>query len=503
MHDYCIAFLFLFSGPRTATHAVLNNTTMRSILAISTLIAGIILFSAHLSFSDKSSKAVFVFSNGGELRLPAQPFDYQPEPFPSYFVNGSVGYNSGIDTISLIDITNDGATLGRVLFYDELLSANNNISCATCHQQAFSFADNVPLSMGVEENSASHTPHLNDLGWSNKDFFTWNMGESNLMDAISIPLKHPNEIGASDMEVLISKLSETDYYPELFAAAFEDSAITEDNIKQALTQFISSMTTLDTHFDRVLQLKEIFPSSLEGVGQNLFNQSCRSCHINGNFLPSNLQVSTEFFLEVNGSRFTNGLPLEPEDMGAGNLDEKFNGLFKVLTLRNIANTAPYMHDGRFETLEEVVEHYSDGVTNEHTDLWSEFIPEAGFQFSQFEKLSLVAFMKTFTDDRFLKDIRFSDPFEYPEEEEYEPYVYADPIRAFPNPTNGPLNLSFDNSNQRNIEIHVMNINGQLLRQLSSHKNGVYTDISDWPAGIYLVRMIDGDKEIKEVRIVKQ
>ena len=480
----------------------LNNNTMRSILSISALIAGIILFSAYLSFPDDSSRAVFSFAKGGELSLPDQPFDYMPEPFPIYFFNGDISYYHNIDSASFRDISNDKATLGRVLFYDELLAANENISCATCHQQANSFADNVRFSMGVEQNSTLNTPHLNDLGWSNNEFFTWDMRETNLIDAIAIPLKHPNEIGATNVSSLLSKMAATDYYPELFDSAFGDPAISEERIKLALAQFISAMTTFDTQFDRVLQLKESFPTSLEGAGNDLFDTACRSCHILGTLAPTfNTPIPTETLLTINKEKFSNGLPLVATDLGAGSWNEKFNGLFKVQTLRNIANTAPYMHDGRFATLEEVVEHYSSGLPAEQTTPWG-LLPENGFQFSEFQKRSLVAFMKTFTDDSFLNDVRFSDPFEHPEDE-YEPYVYPEAIRAFPNPTSGPLNLSFDNHNQRNVEIHIMNINGQLLRQLSSHKNGVYTAISDWPAGIYLVRLIDGDQPLKEIRIIKQ
>jgi len=312
---------------------------------------------------------------GGDLNpvLPDDPHNYRDQGFPEHLIFTDWGSN---DSTILDLVTDDGATLGSVLLFDEKLSANENLSCGTCHKQAKSFADETPLSMGVTENTTRNSMQLNDLGWTNRVGFFWDMSESDLKNMISLPLKNENEIGLTDIDQLIDKLNDTDYYPKLLENAFGDSENSEERISDALTQFISSMTTFNSKFDKS-HLDESILSESEINGRDIFKQTCEFCHVDGN--------SFFFFEGILDFPFifNNGLS-ETADLGAGVVfGDKFNHLFKVPTLRNIVQTSPYMHDGRFDTLEEVIDHYSEDI---EANVWTgEFIPEGGFQFTDTQK----------------------------------------------------------------------------------------------------------------------
>ena len=480
---------------------------MRIAIATCFLIFSIVMISAHLSIHNGMMPA-FTFLGKGVPKLPEIPYAYGKEAFPSYFSDGSESHYQSISSVALYNINDDVATLGRVLFYDEALSVNENISCATCHQQAFSFADNVKFSMGVDEASQFNTPHLNDLGWSNNALFAWDMRFNNLQDLIHVPLKHPNELGAFDIPALIDRMEAQDYYSELFEKAYGTPQISENRITHALSQFIQAMTTFDTRYDQILQNQVNDESGQEIIGEQLFMQHCNTCHVSGK--PSGLVGTTpDMILSFTPGFFTNFMPTEAHDPGAGSWNENFSGLFKVLSLRNIEKTAPYMHDGRFATLEDVVEYYSTGIPpdvagltiNQHYPSSTLVVNPGGFDFSEYEKSSLVAFLKTLTDESFLTDERFSDPF-VQEEQELEDQPYHGETKVFPNPTSGPLHISFANWAQRNIEVHIMDLQGRMIRQLSSHKNGVSTDISALPAGNYIIRVLESKFKVKDFNVVK-
>lgn len=489
---------------------------MRLVTIVSTLILSLILLSAHFS-SHENARPEFVFLGEGSPQLPEIPYAYANSDFPEYFTDGSSFHYKSVNADNLSQIDNNVATLGRVLFYDEILSANENISCATCHQQEFSFADDVKFSIGTETRSEVNTPHLNDLGWSNDKVFGWDMRFKTIEDVIKIPLTHPNELAVTDLEAMMAKMKEQSYYPDLFTKAFGQEEITEARIVTSLAQFIQSMTTLNTRWDNIIQ-GETQKTTNENTGEKLFVEHCVSCHVSGSpSVVDNLAGNTTALLQARPELFTNLVSLGEEDLGAGSWQEEFTGLFKTLSLRNIGQTAPYMHDGRFGSLAAVVEHYSTGLpgtnSSNHwhgggttgggtgTEPVNDLLPNFGFSFTEYQKQCLVAFLETLTDEAFLTDVKFSDPFAK-EEAPLDHESYVGKTKVFPNPTTGPLHFSFENLIQQKIEVHLLDIQGRLVRQLSSHKNGLSTDISELPAGTYFAKVIHSLYYQEDFKIIK-
>ena len=309
-------------------------------------------------------------------------------------------------------ITNDGATLGRVLFYDNNLSVNNTRSCASCHLAADGFSDPLEFSIGFE---GGLTPR-NSMGLANARFyengrFFWDERAATLEDQTLQPIQDPIEMGMT-LDGLVSKLQALDYYPSLFENAFGDSTITSDRISRALAQFVRSMVSYESKYDvgraAAGNNNDNFSNftNQENQGKQLFfsnRTNCSRCH--------------ETVIFVGDRPRNNGLDLVSTDNGEGgvNGNANDNGKFKAPSLRNIELTAPYMHDGRFATLEEVVEHYNSGV-QAHPNLDNR-LRQGGnngeprrLNLSNQEKAALVAFMKTLTDNEFITDEKYSNPF---------------------------------------------------------------------------------------------
>ena len=436
--------------------------------------------------------------------LPDTPFNYEDIDIPDHIKKPSVntdtifGYETGgIDTTqTFTGITNDKATLGRVLFYDERLSAMENISCGTCHDQALSFTENKDFSEGISSLTKRNSMHLNDLGWSNNHSFAWDMRRSDLHEMIVLPLTDENEIGANMIEI-VEKLSSIDYYPPLFEKAFGSDDIDEEKVVDALVQFIESMVTFNSRFDQEVSKNFAGFSDSEMRGLELFSANCSFCHVQGSEssalfggIPLDLdgQPLFEFFPPL----FNNGLPIDEDDAGTGewtNLDN----LFKLPSLRNIEMTAPYMHDGRFASLEEVVDFYSEGViANE----WSFLIPDGGLNFSDAQKESLVAFLKTLTDESFLTEEKWSNPFE--EFTSTEEIVFKN-MKLSPNPMQSTAMITINNPDNRLVSVNILTASGQLIKQDSFSGNQYALNKGDFGKGIYFIQMnINNVKSIQKL-----
>jgi cytochrome c peroxidase len=346
------------------------------------------------------------------LNLPSRPLDY-------------VTNLNGNQNNRLNPTTNDGATLGRVLFYDKNLSINNTISCASCHKQANGFADVTATSEGYKGGRTTRNS-LALVNLADDSRFFSDMRTSSLEELALQPVANHIEMGLENIDNLVKKLNRTAYYPNLFLKAFGSTDINQDLISKALAQFLRSIVSTDSKFDAFRNGGWGTFNEKELSGWDLFFNKlhCSGCH-NGNDLNS--------FGSGNI-----GLNMDYQDNGAGALlgEPSLNGVFKVPTLRNIALTAPYMHDGRFKTLEEVIEHYNSGVQN-HVNLsrflrgfswqgnggsanntqncWSCGIGTAGTDFkalnlTQTDKENLVAFLTTLTDETLVRDEKFSNPF---------------------------------------------------------------------------------------------
>jgi cytochrome c peroxidase len=317
-------------------------------------------------------------------------------------------------------LTQEAVELGRRLFYDPRLSGNDEVSCSTCHMQRLAFTDGKRTAIGVSERPlAFNSMSLANLMWGPQHFF-WNGRAATLEEQSLIPIQHPDEM-AQDLDGLIDELASDEKYRLMFGAAYGE--ISPVSIAAALASFQRILISANSRYDQFLR-GEVTLNEQEELGRKLFmahpdtkasqrGANCIDCH--SQFLTSGFSARFDGFVN-------NGLEAEAE-LPAG-LQEvtgkpEHRGLFKVPTLRNIALTAPYMHDGRFSTLEEVLDHYNGGIRVSGT--LSPLILEASNQdtvsegrvslnLSAEETSAVIAFLHTLTDEDFVTDERYSDPF---------------------------------------------------------------------------------------------
>lgn len=343
------------------------------------------------------------------LNLPDNEYEYADFALPFYFSAPPVA-SSDNNTVKN-PITNAGATLGRVLFYDKALSVNNTIACASCHKQENSFSDPAVFSIGFEGGlTTRNSMSLANARYYNPGTFFWDERANTLEEQTLMPVQHPVEMGM-DINELESRLSSKDYYKVLFRKAFGDEAINSDRISKALAQFIRSMVSFRSRYDDGLVAlghphapNDNLPgfTQQENQGLRLFQQHCGRCH------------GTE--AQIINSAANDGLDVVYADNGVGAITGRAqdNGKFKVPSLRNVALTAPYMHDGRFATLAQVVEHYNSGV-QDHPNLDPRLRVQPGGQpqrlgLNQQQKDAIITFLHTLTDNSFTTDAKYANPF---------------------------------------------------------------------------------------------
>jgi cytochrome c peroxidase len=291
-------------------------------------------------------------------------------------------------------LTEEGFQLGRQLFYDPILSKDNTISCASCHLQATGFTHvDHDLSHGIDgEIGTRNSLTLQNLAWSKN--FMWDGGINHLDVQAIAPITSEVEMNET-LENVITKLQKSDKYIALFEKAFGTQKITGQLTLKAISQFVVSLTTSNSKYDKVLRKQEKF-TEMEQKGYALFQKHCTSCHKEP--------------LLTNDAFKNNGLLMDEDlkDLGRMKITQnsKDSLLFKVPTLRNIEFTFPYMHDGRFKTLTEVVKHYNSGI-QKSTTLSKEL--EQPMKLSDNERTELVAFLKTLTDKTFLFNTKYAYP----------------------------------------------------------------------------------------------
>lgn len=317
--------------------------------------------------------------------------------------------------------TVEGIELGRHLFYEKILSRNNQISCGSCHQQSKAFTDGAAFSTGLDgELTSRSSMSLVNLLWQTK--FFWDGRTQSLEEQALQPIQDHIEMDLS-LEEAVQRLSESEIYPDLFLDAFETEKITSDLIAKALGQFMRTLVSSNSKYDRHLIGEDVLTDQ-EKLGMDLFfthpvpniglrGGNCGDCH--KTILTSG---------DRNGFLGFNNNGLEPEEdledglMAATGKPED-NGKFKAPSLRNIGLTAPYMHDGRFQTLEEVLDHYNENVQIsatldqqivEATNNAEKVLPPK-LGLTNKEKEAIIAFLHTLTDETFITDEKFSDPFE--------------------------------------------------------------------------------------------
>ena len=341
------------------------------------------------------------------LLLPTPSFNYAAPSLPASFLVQPI---LGQDNMPSTNLTTDaGAALGRVLFYDKRLSTNQTVSCSSCHQQQHGFSDPEKFSKGFDGGlTGRNSMGLSNARWYQRRHFFWDERAETLEDQVLQPIQNSVEMGMTLM-ALTNRLASEPFYTNLFTTTFGSPAVTANRISRALAQFVRSIVSTRSKYDIGVTNNFANFTAQENLGRQIFlgqvgNATCAACHGTDNFVPGP---------NINN----NGLENPYVDKGLGGITGRpqDEGLFKVPSLRNIGLTAPYMHDGRFVTLEEVVEFYNSGVVN-HPNLSPPLRGPGGLplrlNLSVAQKAALVAFMQTLTDTTIATDQKYSDPFNY-------------------------------------------------------------------------------------------
>jgi cytochrome c peroxidase len=291
-------------------------------------------------------------------------------------------------------LTNEKILLGRVLFYDPILSKDNTISCSSCHSQYSAFAQvDHPLSSGINNQIGKrNSPALMNLAWNSS--FMWDGAVNHLDMQALAPMSNPVEMNEIIGHV-VEKLQRSPIYPKLFYNAYGDSVITSEKLLKSISQFMLTLVSCHSKYDSVMQKQASFTEQ-EKNGYQLFRKNCSSCHKEPLFTNNQFE--------------NNGLPIDTSLKDVGRMlmtQDSANYLqFKVPTLRNIQYTYPYMHDGRFANLKQVLDHYTNGIVR-YKNLSKQLMKP--IILSSNEKVDIIAFLYTLSDKDFILDKRFSYP----------------------------------------------------------------------------------------------
>lgn len=336
--------------------------------------------------------------------------DYVNQSFPVFYDNGVFANFDNTPSDNMI--TNEGATLGRVLFYDVALSRNRSVSCASCHAPNEAFSDPSIFSTGFDGRQTDvHSMRLANARFYEGGSFFWDKRAATLEDQTTQPIQNELEMGFDashgGMNTIIARLDSIDYYRELFELAFGDDEITEDRIQKSLAQFIRSIISVSSRFDEAYAdvYDEQAPGNGIGIpfpdftpaenrGKNLFlappangGAGCAGCHIPPTF-------------SLDETSLSNGL------------DAGETTVFKSPSLKTIENQQRFMHDGRFSSLSEVIEHYNSGI-QEGPALDNRLRPGGTvmrLNFTATEKSDMLAFLLTLQDRDAMNADKYSNPF---------------------------------------------------------------------------------------------
>ncbi|BDD04639.1 cytochrome-c peroxidase [Aureibacter tunicatorum] len=320
-------------------------------------------------------------------------------------------------------MTSERVALGRMLFYEQRLSKDENISCASCHIQEFAFADTARFSTGVNgQKGMRNSMSLANMLWNVK--FFWDGRANSLEHQVHFPIEDPLEMGQS-MQAVVEKLNSLSEYKEPLFKAYGLSSFTEEAVFNAIAQFERTLISSNSKYDKYLR-NEMQLTAQEKYGMDLFfthpeprisleGGNCGDCHMN--ILTAGVNNDFEGF-------HNNGLD-DDENLKEGlfkvTSKQRDFGKFKAPTLRNIALTAPYMHDGRFNTLEEVLDHYNEHVKmNRNLDrliieasnvvMNPDTVTQVQLHLNKEQKEAIIAFLNTLTDVDFINNPEYANPF---------------------------------------------------------------------------------------------
>jgi cytochrome c peroxidase len=335
----------------------------------------IFLFGLFVLMSLASCKKASTIGPAQEIAF-YQPLHFPPPVYP----------------VDEYPVTTEGFELGRDLFYTTLLSSDNTISCATCHAQTHQFADhNVPLSAGVDGLLGKrNAPAVFNMAW--QPHFNWDGGVNHLDVFHLAPITSEVEMNET-IPGILAKLNNSQEWKDKFKAAFDVDQVTDYEVFKALSQFLLMVTSDQSLYDDVQRGKAVFTPDQE-AGYELFLANCASCHTEPLF--------------TNYDFINNGLDQVPADSGRYRITQNTSdiGKFKIPTLRNVLFTYPYMHDGRFFTIDDVLDHYEHGIVASPT-----LAPELvnGIQFTEAERYQLKKFLETLNDYTLLDSRLIAEP----------------------------------------------------------------------------------------------
>lgn len=460
-------------------------------------------------------------------------FNYANQSIPSYITKDNTPSNNLI--------TDEGATLGRVLFYDKKLSSNNTISCASCHKQEFAFSDSAQFSQGVNDQTLRHSMRLINTRFANETKFFWDERATSLENQTTEPIKDHREMGYSgingdpNFQDLINVLSATTYYPTLFSNAFGDATITEQRISQTLAQFIRSIQSFDSKYDtgraQVVNHSTNFPNYTadENAGKTLFTDS----------FTYNIQTATipKFGGDITttvAQRITGGLncaschrppefDIDPQSLNNG-FDRPLNGNpitqreftnTRSATLRDLLNpngnvNGPMFHGGTTTNLSSgIMANYNfKEIHSNNNNIDPRLAPEGYplyLNITNQEINQVVAFLKTLTSNDVYNNPKWSDPFDQNGNinviggslSTTNNQTNDKQIKIYPNPVSNKFTIS---NNFELNDIQIINSLGQICKIIKPNSINYSIDVSTFQTGIYYLKIID--KKTKEVEVHK-
>ena len=451
-------------------------------------------------------------------------FNYENQPIPDYITKDNSGNNP---------ITDEGATLGRVLFYDKKLSSNNTIACASCHLQEFAFGDTSLVSVGVNGVTGRHSMRLVNSRFGDEVKFFWDERASSLEEQSTMPIQDHIEMGYSGtdgdppLQDLLEKLDTVSYYDDLFQLAYGDTEITEERMQIALSQFIRSIQSFDSPYDvgraRVDNDTVPFPNFTQNQnnGKSLFITPAEfnndGLRIDGGFGCANCHVPPEFDIVPDSK--SNGVVFVPgSTRPTGDTDLV---VFRSPSLRDVVNhegevNGKLMHTGNFISLTNVLNHYDRinlfrQVQGIEDAIDERLLPNGNPQdlnMTNQERNQVIAFLGTLTETNVYTDERWSDPFD--ENGNLEvingPLTSTDDFEKvkfeiYPNPVVD--HLTIEGENQGKI-IKIYDLNGRLLQTLNSENDRMNISFQNYASGTYLITLtnISGQK-LTTQKIIKE
>jgi cytochrome c peroxidase len=439
-------------------------------------------------------------------------FDYANQIRPDYITQDNTDIN---------EITNPGATLGRVLFYDKNLSTDNTIACASCHQQQFAFSDTSLVSTGVNGVTGRHSMRLVNARFSELGRFFWDKRASTLEEQTTMPIQDHAEMGYSgqngdpSFDDLIQKLYTVDYYDDLFYFVYGDETITEERIQESLAQFIRSIQSFDTKYDEGLSMvdNEMMPfpnfSDAENRGKQLFMQEpefdmeanrigggagCDNCHRAPEFDIDPLSRSNGIITEISGD-------INIEIHRSPSLRDMFNPITGDLN-------GQLMHTGEFSDMASVLDHYSNLGVNltvselQHIDTRLRVGPRAQvLHLTDQDKSDMESFLRTLTGTDMYVNEMWSDPFD----PDGSLSVISSPLSTdsaeandynldiFPNPVVDRLNINAEEGKIQQVTVHDQR-GKVLVKYKLNTANKVQINFEDYSSGIYFISVsLNGDR----------